>query len=359
MKEKIITIIGTRPEIIRLSVILKKLDKVCKNIVVFTGQNYDKNLNDIFWDELELRKPDYIIDSKSNTTAEQLSKMFIGVEKILLEEKPNKALILGDTYSALTSIICERYNIPVYHMEAGNRCHDLRVPEEKNRKIIDSVSSVNLPYTNLSKNNLLKEGHDQNKIIVTGNPIKEIMNFYSQKINASNILNRLNLKKDSYIIATAHRAENVDFNDRLLNIFNSFDRISKDYKIVFSCHPRTKEKLKNYNIDVKNSNIIILEPLGFFDFVKLEENSYMSITDSGTVQEEACILKVPAITIRDTTERPETVTCGSNLVSGLEEENIMSCYEKMKNVKRDWTIPEEYDRNNVSDFVIDIIMSKA
>lgn len=358
MSNKIITIIGTRPEIIRLSVILKKLDKVCNNIVVFTGQNYDRNLNDIFWEQLGLRKPDYIIDSKSNTTAEQLSKIFIGVEKVILDEKPNKALILGDTYSALTSIICERYNVPVFHMEAGNRCYDLRVPEEKNRKVIDSVSSVNLPYTYSSKNNLIKEGHSENNIFVTGNPIKEIINHYKKEIDSSSILDKLNLNKNSYIIATAHRAENVDIEERLLNIFNSFDKISEEYKVIFSCHPRTKEKLNKYNINIKNPNIIILEPLGFFDFVKLEENSFMSITDSGTVQEEMCIFKIPTITIRDTTERPETVSCGSNIVSGLEESNILSCYKKMKKNGRDWSIPDEYDRNNVSDVVIDILLSK-
>jgi UDP-N-acetylglucosamine 2-epimerase (non-hydrolysing) len=355
MKEKILTILGTRPEIIRLSVILNKLENHYENITVFTGQNYDKNLNDIFWEQLRLKKPKYILDSKSSTTAQQLSKIFIGIEEILFKEKPKKVLILGDTYSCLSSIICERYDVPVYHMEAGNRCFDLKVPEEKNRKIIDSVSSYNLPYTNISKNNLLKEGFPEERIFVTGNPIKEIIQFYEKDIEDSDILEKLNLQKNKYIISTAHRAENVDVEERLKSIFKSFEIISKEYKIVFSCHPRTREKIKQFNIDINDENIIILEPMGFFDFIKLEKNSFMAISDSGTVQEEMCIFGIPTVTIRDTTERPETVDCGSNIISGLDTENIIKTYNIMKNVSRGWKIPPEYDRTNVSDLVIDIL----
>jgi UDP-N-acetylglucosamine 2-epimerase (non-hydrolysing) len=355
MKEKILTILGTRPEIIRLSVILNKLENYYENITVFTGQNYDKNLNDIFWEQLRLKKPKYVLDSKSPTTAQQLSKIFVGIEEIIFKENPKKVLILGDTYSCLSSIICERYDVPVYHMEAGNRCFDLKVPEEKNRKIIDSVSSYNLPYTNISKNNLLKEGFPEERIFVTGNPIKEIIQFYEKDIEDSNILEKLNLQKNKYIISTAHRAENVDVEERLKNIFKSFEIISKEYKIVFSCHPRTREKLKQFNVDVNNENIIMLEPMGFFDFIKLEKNSFMAISDSGTVQEEMCIFGIPTVTIRDTTERPETIDCGSNIISGLNTESIIKTYNIMKNISREWKIPPEYDRTNVSDLVIDIL----
>jgi UDP-N-acetylglucosamine 2-epimerase (non-hydrolysing) len=352
---KILTILGTRPEIIRLSRIIPKLDQLCDHRILHTGQNYDPALNDIFFEELGVRNPDVILDTKG-TTAEQIGKMFVGVEQYLQEFSPDRVLILGDTNSGLAAIICERLGIPVYHMEAGNRCYDLKVPEEKNRKIIDAVSSINLPYTELSRQNLLREGATNNKVFVTGNPIKEVIDFYETKINRSSILTTLNLEKNNYIIATAHRAENVDNDERLINIFESFEEISKEYKIVFSCHPRTKQKLEKFNILVDNPNIIMTEPLGFFDFVNLEKNAYMAISDSGTVQEEMCLYGIPTITIRDTTERPETVWCGSNIVSGLKKENIISCYNSIRTINKTWDVPVEYNKNNVSSIVAQILL---
>ena len=354
---KILTILGTRPEIIRLSRIIPKLDKISNHFVLHTGQNYDPTLNDIFFSELGIKKPDFTINSKSDTFSEQLGKIIVGVEKTLNEFKPDKVLVLGDTNSGLSAIICERLGIPVYHMEAGNRCYDLKVPEEKNRKIIDSISTINLPYTELSRQNLLREGISNNKIFVTGNPIKEVIDFYQNDIDRSTILEKLNLVKNKYIIVTAHRAENVDNDIRLKSLFESFEIISKEYKIIFSCHPRTKHKLKQFNLKISNPDIIIAEPFGFFDFVKLEQNSYMAMSDSGTVQEEMCIFNIPTVTIRDTTERPETIWCGSNIISGLNKDQILNCYEQMKINSRNWKIPEEYDRNNVSDTVVNILLS--
>ena len=354
--KKILTILGTRPEIIRLSRIIPKLDQICDHRVLHTGQNYDPALNEIFFNDLGIRQPDVILDTKG-TTAEQIGKMFVGVEKYLQEFAPDRVLILGDTNSGLAAIICERLGIPVYHMEAGNRCYDLKVPEEKNRKIIDAVSSINLPYTELSRQNLLREGATNNKVFVTGNPIKEVIDFYANEIDSSSILTTLDLEKNNYIISTAHRAENVDVDNRLINIFESFEEIAKEYKIVFSCHPRTKQKLEKFNILVKNPNILIIEPLGFFDFVKLEKNAYMAISDSGTVQEEMCLFKIPTVTIRDTTERPETVWCGSNIVTGLEKDNILAGYNRMKVANKDWEVPAEYNRDNVSDVVVNILLS--
>jgi UDP-N-acetylglucosamine 2-epimerase (non-hydrolysing) len=240
-------------------------------------------------------------------------------------------------------------------MEAGNRCNDLKVPEEKNRKVIDAISTYNLPYTELSRQNLLREGVPNNRIVVTGNPIKEVIDKYQSKISQSSILNKLNLEPNKYIIVTAHRAENVDDDYRLKSIFAALQEIAKEYKIVFSCHPRTRDKIQKFNVNT--DNIIILEPFGFFDFVNLEQNSFMAISDSGTVQEEMCLFKIPTVTIRDTTERPETVWCGSNLISGLDKENIVACFNRMKSADRNWKVPVEYDQNNVSDVVVNILLS--
>jgi UDP-N-acetylglucosamine 2-epimerase (non-hydrolysing) len=354
---KILTILGTRPEIIRLSRIIPKLDELANHKVLHTGQNYDPLLSNIFFTELGLRNPDVVLNNTGTSFAEQIANTFTGVEKFVNEFAPDRVLILGDTNSGLSAFICERMGIPVYHMEAGNRCYDLKVPEEKNRKVIDSISTINLPYTQLSRENLLREGMPNNRIFVTGNPIKEVINFYQQQISQSTVLEKLNLEKNNYIIATAHRAENVDDDNRLSQIFQAFNEISKDHKIIFSCHPRTKQKLEKFNIDTSNPNIIISEPFGFFDFVKLEQHSAMAISDSGTVQEEMCLFQIPTITIRDTTERPETVWCGSNIVSGLNKDQILLCYKKMKSNDRNWEIPAGYEKNNVSDTVINILLS--
>lgn len=352
-KKRILTILGTRPEIIRLSRIIPKLDKTTKHHILHTGQNYDPNLNSIFFKELGLRKPDTILES-SGTLAEQLSITFKGVEDCVNKFNPDAVLVLGDTNSGLSSVICERMGIPVYHMEAGNRCFDLKVPEEKNRKVIDAISSFNLAYTNGSQDNLVREGQSLDRALVIGNPIKEVIDYYEQEINDSKILKKLKLYPNRYIIATAHRAENVDDSDRLKNIFAAFEIISAEYPIVFSCHPRTAQKLKDFN--VSTNNIIVTEPLGFFDFVNLEKNSFMAITDSGTVQEEMCLFNIPTVTIRDTTERPETVKCGSNKVTGLSVEGIVQGYWTMKSRGRGWIVPEEYLRNSVSDTVLQLLL---
>jgi UDP-N-acetylglucosamine 2-epimerase (non-hydrolysing) len=323
--------------------------------VLHTGQNYDPNLNEIFFQELGLRPPNKIIDSKSASFGEQLGKIFTGVEQAINEFNPTRVLVLGDTNSGLSAFVAVRVNIPVYHMEAGNRCNDLKVPEEKNRKVIDAISTYNLPYTELSRQNLLREGVPNNRIAVTGNPIKEVIDKYQSKISHSSILTKLDLEPNKYIIVTAHRAENVDDDRRLKSIFAALQEIAKEYKIVFSCHPRTRDKIQKFNVNT--DNIIILEPFGFFDFVNLEQNSFMAISDSGTVQEEMCLFKIPTITIRDTTERPETVWCGSNVISGVDKDNIVACFNRMKSVGRNWKVPVEYDQNNVSDVVVNILLS--
>lgn len=347
---KIVTIVGTRPEIIRLSVIMNKLDKICNHKIIHTGQNYDKNLNDIFWEELNLRQPDYKIDSKAKTTAEQLSKIFLGVEEIILKEKPDKILILGDTYSGLSSIICERYGIPVYHMEAGNRCWDNRVPEEKNRKIIDSISSKNLPYTKYSYNNLKKLGHTDESLTITGNPIYEVINFYDAEVS------KINNKYKNYGLATFHRAECVDNKENLSNILNGLSITAKklNINIICSVHPRTKSNIIKFNIKIPEK-LIFLEPVGFFQFIKLEKESKIILTDSGTVSEEACILEIPCVTLREVTERQELIDCGSTILSGYDPETIFTSSQKILNNKN-WIKPEEYLWYDVSERVIEVLM---
>lgn len=352
---KILTILGTRPEIIRLSLIIKKLDQVCEHKVLHTGQNYDYNLGDIFFSEMEIRKPDVILYNRDNTQGSQIGIILDGAEKLINEFQPDKVLILGDTNSGLASIICKRKNIPVYHMEAGNRCYDERVPEESNRKIIDNMSTINMPYTELSRQNLLREGFANNKIITTGNPIKEVIASYQEKIDRSTAIDQLALTPGEYVVATTHRAENVDTKDSLKNVIDALKEISQERKVVFSCHPRTKDKIKQFGIDC--GDIKVVDPMGFFDFVHLEQHCYMAITDSGTMQEELCLFGKPTITIRETTERPETVMCGSNLISGLNKNNIIQCYNVAKNI-RYWKVPVEYDYDNVSNIVVNILTSK-
>jgi UDP-N-acetylglucosamine 2-epimerase (non-hydrolysing) len=354
MKRKILTILGTRPEIIRLSRIIPKLDQVSDHRVLHTGQNYDATLNDIFFDQLKLRKPDCVLESRG-TIGQQLAAIMIGVEKYILEFKPDVVLVLGDTNSGLSAIVCERMGVPVYHMEAGNRCYDMLVPEEKNRRLIDSISTINLPYTELSRQNLLREGAQNNHVFVTSNPIKEVLDYYCNQIDNSNILEQLKLKSGQYIIATAHRAENVDDPERLSSIFSAMETIAQEYPIVFSCHPRTRQRLGELAIPVSN-RIHITEPMGFFDFVHLEKHSFMAISDSGTVQEEMCLFHKPTITIRATTERPETVWCGSNIVTGLKVDSIVAGYQAMKSADCNWTVPAEYARTNVSDTVVNILL---
>lgn len=356
---KIMTILGTRPEIIRLSLIIKKLDDICTHILVHTGQNSSPSLSNIFFEELQIRKPDYNLQVTGNTFGTQMGRLLELTEAIILKEKPDKVLILGDTNSGLAAITAERLGVPVFHMEAGNRCFDLKVPEEINRKIIDSISTFALPYTSGSRENLLKDGISKEKIFVSGNPIFEVINHYKKSIDKSNILETLELNDKKYILATIHRAENVDVKERLELILSSIDSIQREFncKVIFSLHPRTKNKLSNLGWLNNNSNILFSEPFGFFDFVKLEKHAYFVLTDSGTVQEECCIFNVPTVTIRDTTERPETVHCGSNIVSGINFDKIILCSKLMAFSNRNWIPPEGYVDDNVSQKVINFLVS--
>lgn len=354
---KIMTILGTRPEIIRLSLVIRKLDKVCKHILVHTGQNYADSLNDIFFKDLKVRNPDYALGIKENNIGSQIGKIISETGKLLTKEKPDKLLLLGDTNSALSSVPAKRMGIPVYHLEAGNRCYDDRVPEEVNRRIIDHTSDVLMPYTYRSKENLIREGISRERIFVIGNPINEVIKNYKYDIDKSNIFRSLGIRKNKYFLVTLHRAENVDIKERLKNLIKSLEMISDKYKlpVICSLHPRTKSKMEKYNISQKYKNIHYLTPLGFFDFIALEKNSYCVLTDSGTVQEECCLFKVPNVTIRDVTERPETIECGSNIISGSDPSDISNIIELILNQSSSWIPPAEYLDENVSDKVLKIL----
>lgn len=355
---KVMSIFGTRPEIIRLSVLLGKLDKRCEHVTVHTGQNYAANLSDIFLKDLRVRTPDEHLGIKAHTFGSQIAQILSGVDEQLERHRPDKVLILGDTNSALSSIVAARRQIPVYHMEAGNRCYDDRVPEEVNRRIVDHTSTILLPYTRQSREHLLREGISEKRIFVTGNPIKEVIDSFSEEIDRSDILDRLGAKPSEYFLVTAHRAENVDVEERLRNIVTVLGEIALRYgKPVFvSVHPRTAERLKESDL-CEAEGVRFMEPLSFFDFICLEKNALAVLTDSGTVQEECCIFGVRNITIRDVTERPETLECGSNVLCGVDVDRVMGTLENLLCTEPRWSPPAEYLADGVSDIVSDILMS--
>jgi UDP-N-acetylglucosamine 2-epimerase (non-hydrolysing) len=355
---KVMTIFGTRPEIIRLSLVMKLLDKYCEHITVHTGQNFHESLSDIFIRDLEVRTPDIQLGVRSSTFGEQIGQILSRIDNVVTEHRPDKILILGDTNSALAAIIAARRGIPVFHMEAGNRCYDDRVPEEVNRRIIDHSSTMLLPYTVRSKENLVSEGIERERIFVTGNPIKQVLDHFAEKIDHSEILQRLEVSPGQYFLGTIHRAENVDSSDRLARIFGGLAAVAEHFQlpVLISVHPRTADKLLQHGIQASEDAIRLLEPLGFFDFVKLEKNARVVLTDSGTVQEECCIFGVPNVTVRDVTERPETIEVGSNIISGADTASIVRAVELAANETSRWEPPKEYLTANVAETVARIIL---
>ncbi|KCZ72169.1 UDP-N-acetylglucosamine 2-epimerase [Candidatus Methanoperedens nitroreducens] len=355
---KILTILGTRPEIIRLSRIIPKLDHLCNHVLVHTGQNYDRTLNELFFEELDLRLPDHILECKSKSTMEQIGKILVECERVIQQEKPDRLLVLGDTNSALSAIVAKRSGIPVYHMEAGNRCYDDRVPEEVNRRIIDHSSDILLPYTERSRANLLREGIQGERIYVTGNPIKEVLDYYTSQIDASNALKNLGVEANNYFLITLHRAENVDIKERLIKFIEAFHKLHEIYNlpVICSLHPRTRSQLDKRSLILDGEGVQVIEPFGLFDFINLEKHAKCVLSDSGTVQEECCIFRVPAVTLRDATERPETVEVGSNMLSGAEPGSILSCVKTVLNQTCDWMPPHEYLERDVSNTVVKIVL---
>lgn len=357
---KVLTILGTRPELIRLNIILKKLDNAVDHIVVHTGQNYDFALDGIFIKQLSIRRPNYYLGAKG-TFSEEIAIILTGLEKIIKKEKPDRFLVLGDTNSSIGAIVAKRLSVPVYHMEAGNRCFDDRAPEEVNRRIIDHTSDILMPYTQRSRENLLREGIPGYRIFVTGNPIKEVLDTYKKEIDTNNALAKFDLSEKKYFLVTLHREENVDNTNRLKHFVEAFHTLAKEYNIplLWSVHPRTKKRMVEQKIAIKNKMIILSEPLGLFEFIKLEKNAFCLLTDSGTVQEECSIFQIPTVTIRDTTERPETIDVGSNILSGDDPDTIVRCVKTVTGNNRKWHAPQEYLVENVSDTVINILLSNT
>ena len=355
---KIMTILGTRPEIIRLSLVIPLLDRFCQHILVHTGQNYDDRLSRVFFDELEVRKPDVQMGVRASSFGGQIGQILEQSEKLFLEHRPDRLLILGDTNSGLAAVIARRLGIPVYHMEAGNRCYDDRVPEEVNRRVIDHSSSVLMPYTNRSRENLLAEGFPGNRVYVIGNPIKQVIDKFSDKIAASSALEQLSLERGKFFLVTLHRAENVDVESRLRSLLDGLALLYEEFgfPVVCSLHPRTRSKLEAFGIDLKRAGLTFLEPLGFFDFVRLEQNAFCLLSDSGTVQEEACIFDVPNVTLRDVTERPETIDCGSNILCGSAASSIVATVRLVTGLRGTWKPPSEYLAQGVAETVGKLIL---
>jgi len=352
------TILGTRPEIIRLSLIIKLLDEHADHLLAHTGQNYDERLSDLFFKELHVRRPDVFLNVSGATFGAQAGEILARSEAIFMEHRPDRVLILGDTNSGLAAIVGRRLGVPVYHMEAGNRCYDFRVPEESNRRIIDHVSSVLMPYTNRSRDNLLREGIASESIFVTGNPIREVMQHFAGEIAASAALTDYRVQDKLFFLATLHRAENVDVEERLRSLIETLALLYErhGFPVICSLHPRTRSKVKQFGVRLDRPGLRFVEPIGFFDFVRLEQSAFCVLTDSGTVQEETCILGVPNVTLRDVTERPETIECGSNVLAGCDARTILNMVELVTQHGRTWQPPAEYLQPGVANRTIRVLL---
>ncbi len=363
MKTKVMTIVGTRPEIIKLSRVIHELDKFTDHILVHTGQNYDYELNEIFFKDLEIRKPNHFLNAVGKDTAETISKIINESDKIIELEKPEAVLLYGDTNSCLSVISAKRKQVPIFHMEAGNRCFDQRVPEEINRKIVDHLSDINMPLTEHAKNYLLAEGIPPNNIIKIGSCMKEILDYYSKNIEKSNIHVDLKLNPKEYFLVSAHREENVDYEKNLKSLLISLNSVADKFNIpiIVSTHPRTKDRIDKMKGKVKPNKLVrFLKPLGFLDYIKLQKNAYCVISDSGTITEESSILGFPAIMIRQAHERPEGMDEGTLIMSGLDQNRIIESINVVIDQYNNKIIPkivDDYNVDNVSQKVVKIILS--
>lgn len=362
-KIKVLTIVGTRPEIIKLSRVIAELDKYTNHTLVHTGQNFDYELNEIFFEQLGIRKPDYFLNAAGKNAAETIGNVIIKSDEILEKLKPDAFLIYGDTNSCLSVISAKRKKIPVFHMEAGNRCFDQRVPEEINRKIVDHLSDINLPLSEHARRYLIAEGLPAETIIKTGSPMKEVLGFHKENIEKSDVLERENLTPGKYFIVSTHREENVDSEVNFKNLLESLNAITEQYgkKVIVSTHPRTKKKLESIGFTNQNPLVEFIKPFGFLDYIKLQKSAFCVISDSGTVTEESSILKFPAITIRQAHERPEGMDEGTVIMTGLNADRIMESIEVVtthyKENPDSIKVISDYETKNVSKKVLRVILS--
>ena len=361
-KLKLMTILGTRPEIIRLSQTLKACDKYFDHLLVHTGQNWDYTLNEVFFKDLGLRAPDYYLDSVGKTLGETMGNIIAKSYEVLVKEKPDAVLILGDTNSALSTISAKRLKIPIFHMEAGNRCWDWNVPEMINRRIVDTIADINLPYTEHSRRYLLSEGVDGKTIFVTGSPMTEVLAAHKKAIDSSKILSELKLEQNKYFLVSAHREENIDLEDNFLSLMNALNAVAEKYKmpVIYSTHPRSKNIIEKRGFKF-NKLVQSIKPLGFFDYNNLQQNAFCVLSDSGTLSEESAILNFNGILIRTSTERPESLDSGSLIVGGITQKDILQAIELSSNLKANkdasFVLPDDYQDKTVSLKVVKIIQS--
>jgi len=361
-KLKVMTVVGTRPEIIRLSRVIASLDEYTDHYLVHTGQNYDYELNEVFFKDLELKRPDSYLGVAGSTLAETIGNIIIKIDTIFEEQKPDALLVLGDTNSCLSVIPAKRRKIPIFHMEAGNRCFDQRVPEEINRKIVDHVSDINMPYSDIAREYLLREGIPPDRIIKTGSPMYEVLMYYKEKIDSSNILENLNLNPIDYFLVSAHREENVDGEESFKKLVSILNVLAQQYKkrIIVSTHPRTRKRFEEMDVKL-DIHVELLKPLGFLDYVKLQKNAFAVLSDSGTITEESSILNFPALNIREAHERPEGMEEAAVIMTGLEIDRVMQALRiverQPRGEDRKLNLVKDYNVSNVSEKVVRIIMS--
>ena len=361
-KLKVMTIVGTRPEIIRLSRITSKLDEYCDHIYVHTGQNYDYELNEVFFKELNIRRPDVFLEVAGKTASQTIGQVIMASDEVFEKYQPDALLLLGDTNSALSAIAAKRRRIPIFHMEAGNRCFDARVPEEINRRIVDHVADINMPYSDIAREYLIKEGLPPDQIIKTGSPMREVIEHYLPKITASKALSDLNLQARKYFLVSAHREENVDSPENLQNLVRLLNQVASKYQepIIVSTHPRTRIRLEQLNVEI-NPLIQFLKPFGFFDYVHLQMNARCVLSDSGTITEESSILNFPALNLRETHERPEGFEECSVMLVGLSTERVLQGIEILSDQPRGderlLNMVKDYSTTNLSDKILRIILS--
>ena len=363
MKRKIMTIVGTRPEIIKLSRVIAELERFTEHVLVHTGQNFDYELNEIFFNEMGIRKPDHFLDVASGNTAETIGNIIAKSDEAMEKEEPDAVLLYGDTNSCLSVISAKRRKIPVFHMEAGNRCFDQRVPEELNRKIVDHLSDINMTLTEHARHYLIQEGLKPETIIKTGSSMLEVLNYHRPKIEASDVLDRLGLKVQEFFVVSAHREENVDSPRNFKEFLDTLRSIRDHYglRVIVSTHPRTRKKMEELGIEGLGANIEFMKPLGFLDYIKLQMNAYCVVSDSGTLTEESSILGFPAITIRQAHERPEGMDEGTLIMAGLGKDSVLNAIDivtsQVKDSPKGIRMVRDYDVSNVSKKVVRIIVS--